>query len=96
VPTILYTEGAQFLAERGGAYWLLDEIALAQRFQSEVAAEAFQLWTLTVRDDRSAALTCQNGNGHEVFAKEIPLTDFPLEKISLYYCNSTILLPGEY
>ena len=24
----IYTEGVQFLAERGGAYWLIDEIAI--------------------------------------------------------------------
>ena len=30
VKSVLYTEGAQYVAEHGGAYWLLDEIALAQ------------------------------------------------------------------
>ena len=47
VRDVLYTDGAQFLAERAGAYWLLDEIALAQRASPKVAAEAFQVWTLT-------------------------------------------------
>lgn len=27
---ILYTDGAQYVAEAGGAYWLLDEIALGE------------------------------------------------------------------
>ena len=27
---VLYTDGAKFVAERAGAYWLLDEIALLQ------------------------------------------------------------------
>ena len=27
---VLYTDGAQYVAEAGGAYWLLDEIACAQ------------------------------------------------------------------
>jgi hypothetical protein len=31
---ILYTEGAQYVAETAGAYWLLDEIAQAQRTAS--------------------------------------------------------------
>lgn len=30
VRKVLYTEGVQYLAETGGAYWLLDEIACAQ------------------------------------------------------------------
>jgi hypothetical protein len=35
---VLYTDGAQFLAERGGAYWLLDEIAIIQPYNKRVAA----------------------------------------------------------
>ncbi len=27
--TVLYTDGAQYVAQHGGAYWLLDEIALS-------------------------------------------------------------------
>jgi hypothetical protein len=27
---------------------------------------------------------------------KIEFTDFPLEEITLYYVNKTILLPGEY
>jgi len=34
----------------GGAYWLLDEIALAQRYKRRVAAEEFQVWTLKVKE----------------------------------------------
>jgi hypothetical protein len=44
---ILYTDGAQFVAESAGAYWLLDEIALANACNCSVKAEEFQVWTLT-------------------------------------------------
>ena len=33
VRTILFTDGAKYVADQGGAYWLLDEIALAQRYE---------------------------------------------------------------
>jgi hypothetical protein len=82
------------LAKSSG--WLLDEIALAQRYTKRVAGEEFQVWTLKVKDDRTAKLTCDDGNGNVVYSKPIPFTDFPLEEISLYYCNKTILLPSEY
>ena len=36
VRDILYTEGVQYVAEQGGAYWLLDEIALLQKYQPEI------------------------------------------------------------
>jgi hypothetical protein len=96
VRSVLFTDGAKHVADAGGAYWLLDEIALAQRYKKRVAAEEFQNWTLKVKDDNTARLTCDDGNGNIVFSKRIPFTDFPLPEISLYFCNNTILLPSEY
>ena len=95
VRDVLFTDGAKHVADAGGAYWLLDEIALAQRYKAKVAAEEFQVWTLKVKDAK-ATLTCDDGNGNAVYSKRIPFTDFPLDEISLYYCNKTILLPSEY
>ena len=46
---VLYTDGAQHVAEHGGAYWLLDEIAIIQPYNKAVAAEEFQVWKLAVR-----------------------------------------------
>jgi hypothetical protein len=93
---VIFTEGAHHVAETGGAFWLLDEIALVQPYDARVAAEEFQVWKLTVRSDRSAALTCEDGNGHVVFTKEIPFTDFPLDEITLWFANDTIYLPSEH
>jgi uncharacterized protein DUF6876 len=93
---ILYTDGAQYVAEHGGAYWLLDEIALIQPHGTTVAAEGFQVWKLAVRPDRTATLTCEDGNGTIVFSKEIEFTDFPLDEITLWFTNNTIFLPSEY
>jgi hypothetical protein len=33
----LYTDGAQHVAEHGGAYWLLDEITITQPYNKAVA-----------------------------------------------------------
>src|SRR5713226_1913659 len=93
---VLYTDGAQHVAEHGGAYWLLDEIAIIQPYNKVVAAEEFQVWKLAVRPDRSATLTCDDGNGNIVFTKEIEHTDFPLDEITLYFANNVIHLPSEY
>lgn len=96
VRDILYTDGAQYVAEKGGAYWLLDEIALANKFEKSVAAELFQLWKLKVNEDRSAVLTCEDGNCQAIYTKAIPFTDFPLDEITFYLIDKTILLPREY
>ena len=95
--SVLFTDGAKYVADTGGAYWLLDEIALAQCHNKRVAGEEFQLWKLSVNlDQHTAMLTCDDGNGNIVFRKKIAFTDFPLEEISLYFCNNTIHLPSEY
>jgi hypothetical protein len=31
---ILFTDGAKYVADAAGAHWLLDEIALAQRYEA--------------------------------------------------------------
>ena len=93
---VLFTDGAKHVADAGGAYWLLDEIALAQRYQRKVAAEAFQSWTLTVDlTSQTATLICVDVNGNAVFTKAIEYTDFPLESVNLWFENNTIYLPSE-
>ena len=94
-PKVLFTDGAKHVADHGGAYWLLDEIALGQRYVPKVAAEEFQVWTLKVREDRTAALSCEGGNGTTVFTKELDYTDFPLKEIALWFENDTLYLPSE-
>ena len=96
VRSVLFTDGAKYVADKGGAYWLLDEIALAQQFEKRVSGEEFQLWHLTLKKDQAAVLVCEDGNGRKLFSKKIPYTDFPLPEIVLYYTNHTILLPSEY
>jgi hypothetical protein len=95
VRNILFTDGAKYVADAAGAYWLLDEIALAQRFDKKVAAEEFQSWKLKVNPDSTATLTCEDGNYNVVFTKPIEFTDFPPEGVTLWLENNTIYLPSE-
>jgi hypothetical protein len=96
VRDILYTDGVKHVAETAGAYWLIDEITFAQHGNKRLAAEEFQSWKLNVNADHAATLTCEDGNGGVVFTKAIEYSDFPLEEITLYFMNKTILLPSEY
>jgi hypothetical protein len=94
---VLYTDGAKYVAETAKAYWLLDEIAIAQRFEKALAAEEFQVWVLNVRPDKTARLWCSDGNDDDVvFAKQIEYTDFPTPGIELWFANNTIYLPSEH
>jgi len=92
---VLFTDGAKFVADQAGAYWLLDEIAIGQ-LEPCIAAENFQVWKLAVNADQTGVLTCDDGNGRVVFSKELGYTDFPEGGITLWFTNHTILLPQEY
>jgi hypothetical protein len=96
VKRIVFTDGAKHVADAGGAYWLLDEIAVAQQYLKAVADQPFQAWKLIVSADHSAWLTCEDGNANAVFRKAIEFTDFPLREITLWFTDNTILLPSEY
>jgi hypothetical protein len=93
---VLYTDGAKYVADQGGAYWLLDIIAIAQQHDKSVTAEEFQVWNLRVHSDRSATVFCDDGNGNPVYTQEIPFTDFPADEVKLYFANNVIHLPREY
>ena len=93
---ITFTEGAKYVADTAGAYWLLDEIALANRFELAVMTELFQVWDLIVSDDCSASLVCGDGDRAEIYTKRIEWTDFPFPGIRFYFCYGCIHLPSEY
>jgi hypothetical protein len=92
--TVVYTDGVQFMAERGKAYWLIDEIATSQMIK-HVHQEPFQVWILKVQE-KSATLTCEDGNDRTVYVKKIPYTNFPLPEIKLYFVDNVMMLPSEY
>ena len=92
------TDGAKYLADKAQAYWLMDIIASYQpQCQKNEMLQHFQLWTLTVNEDKSATVICQEDSGRTPSIKQdIPYTDFPLNEIKLYCIDNIILLPSEY
>lgn len=96
----LYTDGLQYVAETGGAHWLIDAICTNAKHQKKITQNArlrdFQLWILTVKEDKSATLCCYEDSGMPLaFTQKIPYTDFPLKSIKLYLENNTLCLPSE-
>jgi hypothetical protein len=93
---VVYTDGAQHVAEHGRAHWLSrrdrDHSALQQgsRRRGISGVETHR------GSDRSATLSCDDGNDNIVFTKRIEYTDFPLDEITLYFANNVIHLPSEY
>src|SRR4051812_38022106 len=84
-----FSDGAKYVADRAGAYWLLDEIALIQPFDKRIAAEEFQVWKLKVNGDRTAQLTCEDGNDNVLYTKAVRSTDFTGDGITLWFVDNT-------
>lgn len=92
-----YTEGVKFLAERVGAYWLIDAIAAWQPAAlRDTGLAEFQLWELKVRDDQSADLVCSRDCDDAVFCQRITFTECPLALVRLYVQGGVLLLPSEH
>lgn len=90
-----YTDGVQYVAEHGGAYWLLEAI-FSWQSEASVKAEPFQVWTLTVNEDQTANLEATDGNRKKLAQQHFDFTDFPLPKIRFYLTDNVLLLPSEY
>lgn len=93
--SVVYSEGVKYVAERAGAYWLIDKVATLQ-MKAEVRAEEFQVWKLRVTDQGKAVLVCEDGNDIPVHSEEISFTDFPAPGVRLYFGHGAIILPEEY
>jgi hypothetical protein len=100
----IYTDGVKYVAEEGGAYWLVDDIAIANAFDPKLKEEGFQSWILTKEENDSARLTADDGNGNILYSKKIDFTDFPLDEIKFYVVDALefgkntimLMLPSEY
>lgn len=105
---VIYTPGVQYLAERAGAYWLIDEIALAiaggdvaRAGQSDDRVLSLHFWKLEVREDRSAELTARaDSDAPPFFSRRVPWTDFPLDSVDVWAGfdgqHWTLYLPSEH
>lgn len=88
------TDGVLAVAESAGCFWLLDVIGSYQH--NPRLDKEFQVWKLEVnRDDNSGVVHGYNDTAL-IITQDIPYTDFPLDKITLYLIDRIILLPSEY
>lgn len=94
-PKFILTDGAKFLAEEAGCYWLMDAIA------SHLVGhdDNFSVATLK-RQGEAWLLTLDDGNGKVWARQEIEFSDFPLDSIKLYACDDgehvVLMLTHEY
>lgn len=95
---ITYTEGVHFIAEKYGAYWLIDLIASYQPVKNKQKQLAdFQVWELRLDLAKmGCTITCKEDSGEPNLVKQtVPFTDFP-EDITLWVEGDVLLLPSEH
>lgn len=90
-----YTDGVKYLAERAGAYWLLEYVFSNQEFRN-LSEAPFQVWKLRINADCSALMIIEDGNDNELRRFEIPFTDFPIKEFDLWLVDKVLILPSEY
>jgi len=96
---LLYTDGVQYLCEVGRAYWLIEAIASYQNHRdvrSNERLQEFQLWIFKKKNSQGTLTLQEDTNCKPNIEQFIEFTDFPLDEISLYLCNNTIILTTEY
>jgi len=93
---ILYSEGANMLVTKANAYWLIDQIIMAQlEYHMQPYYLAYQTWTLESNEDNRGALSCVVA-GEEVYRKRYDTYTFPLDKVVLIHENDVVMLPSEH
>lgn len=88
---VLLTDGAKYVAEKGGgqgAYWLMDAIAshIPRAARRDPRLAEFQIWELKVNQKtRKATLTARADSGEKpAVTQRIPYTDFDQPSIKFY------------
>ena len=91
---IKYTDGVQYLAQSGSAYWLLD-VCFSHAIPL-IGKEDMMVCKLTVNDDNSALFVMTDGNENELARQEIEFTDFPAKTAEIWIEGDVALLPSEH
>lgn len=92
------TEGAKYIADECGAYWLMDAIA---SHIGSYKGEEFVVAKLTrATASNGWLLRLEDGNDGLLVDQLIEFSDFPLDKLTLYVIPQddlwVVMLPSEY
>ena len=99
---IVFSEGVKFVADKLGAYWLIDVVMSHQLNRKAIAAaNGFQVWRLKLNKTGSGCVVTMDdggqGDGAKVLIRQrIPFTDFPRGvDLVLYVENGCLMLKEE-
>ena len=89
-----FTDGIKFMADRAGAYWLID-VVFSHQLKAKVRAEPFQIWELKVKDGKGVVTMRRDSDCKPIVTQRLEYTDFPMAEVKMYFENDVLLLPSE-
>jgi len=89
------TDGMKVVAEKAGAFWLVDAIASYQG-EAKVKALRIQFWTLEVKDNKADLFCVEDSGMPKLIEQHIGFTDFPEGTWKFYVTDGVIMIPSEY
>lgn len=91
---MLYTQGMRYFAENAGngAYWFMDIVA-TELMEIHQREEFMSIHLLS--KEGTACIVADDGNGNEVYRRNIEYTDCPEGDWNFFLENNTLYLPRE-
>ena len=100
---MVLTDGAQYLAEKAGCYWLFEIIAGAQCEKKVTDNRGFIVWRIVVKDNEAVVDSYSDSEEDGTYSKDkliykqkINYTDFPEGTFEWYQQGDVVLLKEEH
>jgi len=94
-PNVLLTDGGKYLADKAGAYWLMDVIASYLPKVDDTFAVA-----KLAKDGEAWEFRLEDGNDNAHATQTILYSDFPFDEMTLFVVRQDdlwiVMLPSEY
>lgn len=96
-----YTEGLKYLADAAECFWLIADVSvMAKSLLTKSYFITVDFKRIETREaDLSvpvASIEYSDGNGTIFGEQHYNVTDFPLDRLRLFFVEGTLMLPGEY
>ena len=96
-----FTDGLKYLANVAGCFWLIKDVSvIAKSLMDKSYFIAIDFKRLAEKEktelECEAIITYSDGNDNIFESHRYSFTDFPLDKLRLYFVDNTVMLPSEY
>ena len=96
-----YTDGIKYLTEVADCFWLVTDVSVIAKSlinRSYFVTIDFKKLSEEIQDaiGYEAIIEYSDGNGNVLETHKYHSTEFPLDKLRLFFTDGTLMLPSEY